>query len=109
MRVFDLGIATYKDALIVQNDLLHRRIEKKIPDSLIVVEHQPVVTLGRLTEEDAVIEKDYFTERGIPLLRTSRGGENTFHAPGQLVLYPVIDLKDKKEDISFYILLISFI
>jgi lipoyl(octanoyl) transferase len=95
MDVKDLGVAGYKDTLDVQHELLRERIAERIPDTLIVVEHPPVVTLGRLAEEKSIISREYFEKENIPVVRTSRGGKITYHAQGQLVLYPIIDLKDK--------------
>jgi lipoate-protein ligase B len=103
MDVKDLGLAGYKDVLGLQHELLRKRIAGRIPDTLIITEHHPVVTLGRLAKEESIIGKGYFERENIPVIRTSRGGKITYHAPGQLVLYPIIDLKEKKRDVSQYI------
>jgi len=102
MDIVDLGIIDYKKALDVQIDLLKKRIDVKVPDTLIILEHEPVVTLGRIAGEEALLDPSYFEENKIPVLKTGRGGKNTYHAPGQLVLYPIVDLGAKR-DISFYI------
>lgn len=103
LEVRDLGTMDYREALEVQKDVLEKRIKGKAPDTLILVEHYPVVTLGRLSEKSEIIDKDFFDREGISLVNTGRGGRATYHAPGQLVVYPVIDLAGKKKDISFYI------
>jgi lipoate-protein ligase B len=103
MDVRDLGIAGYEDVLYLQEKLVRGRIEGKIPDTLIIVEHQPVVTLGRVAKKESVIDRSFFDARSIPVIETSRGGKITYHAPGQIVLYPIIDLREKKKDVTFYI------
>lgn len=103
MEVRDLGVMAYEQALQEQQDLVDRRIRRAIPDTLIIVEHFPVVTMGRLAEEESIIDRDYFAKKGIPVVAANRGGKITYHSPGQLVLYPVIDLGEKKKDIAFYI------
>ena len=103
LEILDLGTVDYEDALRVQEDLLHRRIDGDMPDTLVVLEHEPVVTLGRANGEDGTIDRDFFAKKGIPVLSTGRGGRITCHMPGQLVMYPVIDLSDKERDVSFYI------
>ncbi|MFH1552132.1 MAG: lipoyl(octanoyl) transferase LipB [Candidatus Omnitrophota bacterium] len=103
MEIRDLGIVRYEDVLETQNDLLSKRIAGEIPDTLIMVEHDPVVTLGRVAEEDSIIDKDFFEKKGISVISTGRGGKITYHAPGQLVLYPILSLSEKRRDIGFYI------
>lgn len=101
--ILDLGIIKYLDALKVQEEFLERRIEGTVPDTLIILEHESVLTLGRLSSEESIIDRSYFDEKGIDVLKTRRGGKITYHAPGQIVLYPVIDLRERRRDVSFYI------
>ncbi len=103
MDICDLGIVDYEDALCFQTDLWRKRVEKKVPDTLIMVEHEPVVTLGRVADESSMIDRELFEKKGISVVSTGRGGNITYHAPGQLVLYPIVDLAEKKRDITFYI------
>lgn len=103
MHIIELGITPYEEALKVQAEVLEKRIVGETEDTLILVEHAPVVTLGRLDGEFNISDKRYFTDCDIPVLHAGRGGKTTFHAPGQLVLYPIIDLAEKKKDIAFYI------
>jgi lipoate-protein ligase B len=103
MDVRDLGTARYEDVLSLQNELVGKRIAGAIPDTLIVVEHFPVVTLGRLSGQESGIDKGFFKRKRIPIIETGRGGKITYHAPGQIVLYPILDLKEKRKDVSFYI------
>lgn len=103
MNVRDLGIVDYDRALCFLEDVLRKRIRNNVSDTLILVEHRPVITFGRMADAKNIIDKKYFEERKIPFLFTSRGGRITYHAPGQLVMYPVIDLKQKERGIAFYI------
>lgn len=104
MNVLDLGIQGYEDTLREQEALLNKRILGEVQDTLIMVEHPPVVTLGRTSDQEkSIIDKSFFEKEHIPVVETRRGGKITYHAPGQLVLYPVIDLGGKKRDVSFFI------
>ncbi|MFC1480099.1 lipoyl(octanoyl) transferase LipB [Candidatus Omnitrophota bacterium] len=103
VEIRDLGVVGYADVLRTQNDLLDKRIAGEIPDTLIMVEHDPVVTLGRVAEAASIIDKDFFDKQGISVISTGRGGKITYHAPGQLVLYPILSLSEKRRDIGFYI------
>jgi len=103
VEVRDLRILGYEETLCFLKETLVKRIANEVPDTLILVEHYPVVTFGRFWDKKNVIDKQYFRIKKVPFLFTSRGGKVTYHAPGQLVIYPVIDLKDKKRDIAFYI------
>jgi len=102
VEAVDAGILGYTEALGLQEDLLGRRIKDEIGDTLLFVEHPAVVTLGRVSEEGAY-DVEHFERTGVPVVKTGRGGKNTYHAPGQLVVYPFVDLKKKKKDISRYI------
>ena len=103
MEIFDLGVIKYQDALEFQVDLVNKRIDGEIPDTLIIAEHEPVVTFGRMKTEGSITDPGFFSERGILFVETGRGGYNTYHAPGQLLLYPVVDLRERGRDISGYI------
>jgi len=89
--LLDLGHMEYGKAWSIQRALVPRRAEDRIPDGLILVEHDPVVTLGRRgTEADILVP-------GLPVYRVERGGEATYHGPGQLVGYPILRLPDRIE------------
>lgn len=103
MEIIDLGLSGYEEVLSRQKELHQKRVQGEVPDTLIVVEHDAVVTLGRNAKKESITDRGFFEERNILIVETDRGGEVTFHSPGQLVLYPVIDLTGKKKDISFYI------
>ena len=103
MEILDLGIKAYADTLEIQTELLQKRIRGQIKDTLIIVEHLPVVTTGRLKGVESIIDPDYFKEKNTPVIATNRGGGVTYHSPGQLVIYPVIDLSYLEKNISSFI------
>jgi lipoyl(octanoyl) transferase len=88
-----LGRRGYGEMLAVQEELVERRLSGEIPDLLLLLEHPPTYTRGRRSEaSDLHREPDWYRERGIEIFDTPRGGRVTYHGPGQLVAYPVIDL-----------------
>lgn len=98
LNCFDLGSLEYLYALTLQEDLIRQRCRGEGEDTLFLLEHLPVFTLGRGAEE-----KHLLTPREIPIHRVSRGGEVTFHGPGQLVGYPLIDLTQHGRDVHLYL------
>jgi lipoate-protein ligase B len=99
-RVLDLGLAPYGVVLERQLALLEERIQDRVPDTLILVEHPPVVTLGRAkTTANLRHTPDVLHAKGIEFFEVSRGGDVTYHAPGQLVGYPIFDLRQHGRDV----------
>jgi lipoate-protein ligase B len=99
-RVLDLGLTPYGEALERQTMLLEERIRGRIPDTLILVEHPPVVTLGRArTTANLRLTPQELRALGIEFFEVSRGGDATYHAPGQLVGYPIFDLRRHGQDV----------
>jgi lipoyl(octanoyl) transferase len=91
-----LGRLDYRKAWDLQHDLVARRAADEIPDQLLVVEHQPVLTLGRQSDPAHILASaDELAARGIEVIRVERGGEVTYHGPGQLVAYPIVRLADR--------------
>jgi lipoate-protein ligase B len=89
-----LGRIAYRTAWALQKRLASDRADGRIPDTLLLLEHPPVLTLGRQADECHVrVPPEELDGRGIELLRVERGGEVTYHGPGQLVAYPIIDLR----------------
>lgn len=89
-----LGRVAYRDAWEIQHRLAAARAEGRIPDQLLLLEHPPVLTLGRHADESHVIAPpDDLARRGVEVIRVERGGEVTYHGPGQLVAYPIIALE----------------
>jgi len=100
-----LGRAPYAEALELQRTLARDRISGVIPqDVLLLVEHSPVVTLGRSSKgKHLLASPEFLATKGVELFEVERGGDVTFHGPGQLVGYPIIDLKRHKQDLHWYL------
>jgi lipoyl(octanoyl) transferase len=100
------GILSYADAVDLQNRLVQERKTGTIPDQLILLQHPPVITLGVKARSDRshVLANDaVLRERGVELLESGRGGDVTFHGPGQLVGYPIINLTPDRRDVHRYV------
>lgn len=92
----DLGLVEYRDAWDLQRSLVDRRAADAIPDTLLLLEHPHVVTLGRRGTTDDVLDPS------LPVVSVERGGEATYHGPGQLVGYPIVKLADRL-DVKKYV------
>jgi lipoate-protein ligase B len=105
LHVASLGTVPYAEALELQRAAARARLDGRLDqDLLILLEHPPVVTTGRSTkEQNLLLSKEGLAKRGIELFDVERGGDVTFHGPGQLVGYPIIDLKRHKEDLHWYL------
>ena len=97
-NIIDLGISEFKDTWNLQKELQEKRILGEIEDQLILVEHPAVYTLGKNASKDHILKK----KEGISIVQTDRGGNITFHGPGQLVGYPILDLNFYKRSITWY-------
>jgi lipoate-protein ligase B len=100
-----LGLVPYATALDLQRTLAAARISGEIrEDVLLLLEHPPVVTLGRASRDGHLVASpDFLKARGVELFDVERGGDVTFHGPGQLVGYPIFDLKRHKQDLHWYL------
>lgn len=97
LNILSLGQCDYKKVLDIQYDILKKRQENEIGDTLILVEHPPVITLGRHAQDsNIIVSKDYLKEKDISLYNINRGGDVTYHGFGQIVGYPIFKLKDRK-------------
>jgi lipoyl(octanoyl) transferase len=105
LLVCDLHSMPYADALTLQRAVARARISGEIgADLLLLVEHPPVVTLGRSSKERHLLASPaLLAARGVELFEVERGGDVTFHGPGQLVGYPIVDLKRHKQDLHWYL------
>jgi len=103
--VVTLGRLPYADAWALQREIASARIAGDVPqDVLLLVEHPPVVTLGRSSKEaHLVASRELLAARGVELYEVERGGDVTFHGPGQLVGYPIVDLKRHRQDLHWYL------
>lgn len=103
LEVLDLGRMRYADALEVQRQLITQRKYGEGVDTLLYVEHPHVVTIGRNGKQQHVLaSEEILTRTGIELYETDRGGDVTYHGPGQIVGYPIFDLKAWKCDVRAY-------
>ncbi len=103
--VVRLGTMSYAEALETQRAAARARISGELPeDLLLLVEHPPVVTLGRSAKDGHLLAAPaLLAARGVEVFEVERGGDVTFHGPGQLVGYPIIDLKRHKRDLHWYL------
>jgi lipoyl(octanoyl) transferase len=105
LLVVQLGFLAFGEALDLQRAVSAARITGDVPDDvLLLVEHPPVVTLGRSTKgANLQISDALLAARGVERFDIERGGDATFHGPGQLVGYPIVDLKQHREDLHWYL------
>ena len=99
LDVARLGLIDYAVALEMQNTLLAARLRDAIGDTLLLLEHPPVYTLGRGADASFIIDPP----PDVPIYRVSRGGQVTFHGPGQLIGYPIVKLSGARRDVSRYL------
>src|SRR3954465_9645758 len=98
--VLDLGLVPYREAWDLQRSIAGAVSQGAIPDTVIFLEHPPVVTLGRRTDEG---ELHLPQETDVDIVETDRGGKSTYHGPGQLVCSPILDLKRHGKDVKKYV------
>jgi lipoate-protein ligase B len=93
--IINLGLIDYKKAWDLQHYLWSRRVEGKLPDLLLFLEHPHVITLGRRgNRSNLIVSPEVLEAMKIPLFHVERGGDVTYHGPGQMVVYPILDLKE---------------
>ena len=97
-NILDLGLSDYNDTWKLQKKLQSKRILGEIEDHLLLVEHPPVFTLGKNASKQHIINNS----DDVSIIQTDRGGNITFHGPGQLVGYPILDLNHYKRSITWY-------
>lgn len=104
LEILNLGKMDYGKALDIQQNILAARQEGKLPDMLILVEHFPVITLGRRGRyENIFAPEQELEEAGVKIYEVNRGGDVTYHGPGQLVGYPIVDLNNHGKDIRQFV------
>lgn len=103
VQIVDMGNMNYARALKLQEKILMLRQEEKIMDTMLLLEHPSVITLGRNAHKENILMPERFLkEQGIDIFEINRGGDVTMHCPGQIVGYPIIDLKNHGKDIHLY-------
>jgi lipoyl(octanoyl) transferase len=104
LNFYNLGKIDYEEAWELQKELLELRFHKKIPDTLLFVEHPNTYTLGKIAKQENLISSETFLkEKDIKVFEIDRGGDITYHGPGQIVGYPIIDLNEWKNDTHEYL------
>ena len=97
--ILNLGFKPYKEVWDLQKELVEKRRNGQINDTLILVEHEPVYTLGKNADENHILQH---SPQDVKTYHIERGGDVTFHGPGQLIGYPILDLHNYKKSISWY-------
>lgn len=105
MYLLNLGLVEYDTALDLQHRIVEARKAGEMDDVLILLEHPPVITLGRQADETNIIAApEFLDELGVQVRRVERGGDVTYHGPGQLMGYPILDLEhNHRKDVGWYI------
>lgn len=104
LRVLEAGVVPYREGLALQERLVASRRAGEIPDTLVLLQHPHVITLGSSSDPAHVLADEGERGRlGIELFEAGRGGDVTYHGPGQLVVYPILDLKPDRKDLHAYL------
>jgi len=103
-RAIDLGPIAYSEAAALQQELVAARKRDALPDLLLFCEHPHVITLGRNGKREHLrASEDLLNREGVELHLTNRGGDITYHGPGQIVCYPILDLNGMRRDVTWYV------
>jgi lipoate-protein ligase B len=104
LRVLDLDRLGYAEAVRIQDELADARLRDEIPDTLLLLEHPPVITLGRrATMQDVLVSEARLAQLGVEVHQATRGGLVTYHGPGQLVGYPIVKLRPRRLTLPCYV------
>ena len=104
LHVRRLGRVEYQDGLAAQKMLVEARAQGRVPDTMLLLEHPRVITLGRgAREQNLLLGREALCAKGYEVYDTDRGGDVTYHGPGQIVGYPILDLKPDRKDVRRYV------
>lgn len=104
LAVRRLGLIDYAEALTVQKETERAVLSGDVPDTLLLLEHPPTFTIGRRgPAENLLLTRELLEARGVAVFETNRGGKLTYHGPGQLVGYPIFNLKPDRPDVHRYV------
>jgi lipoyl(octanoyl) transferase len=106
IEVRRLGTVPYSDALQLQRELVEERRANRVPDLLLLLQHPPVITLGVKGDggrSNVLVTDERLADLGVEISETGRGGDVTYHGPGQIVGYPILDLKPDRCDVHRYV------
>ncbi len=104
LSLINLGLIPYDQALDLQHRLVAARKAGRVDDILLLLEHPPVITLGRRADESHIVAAPEVLARlGVTVHRVERGGDVTYHGPGQLVGYPILNLRQHRQDVGWYV------
>ena len=108
LQVYRLGEVKYQKAWDLQRKYVELRKTNQVPDTLFVLSHPPTITLGRNTGAQSLLfGKDALKQAGLDLIESDRGGDATYHGPGQIVIYPIMDLRPDLQDIPKFVRLLE--
>lgn len=104
LNIVKLGQIEYDEAYKIQQQLVKLRQEKVIDDTLLLLEHLPVITVGRSGDnENIIVPEEFLDENNVKIQYVNRGGDVTYHGPGQIVGYPIIDLANHGKDLKLFV------
>lgn len=103
-RVVDWGLTSYEESYERQKEIFGRRLEGNGEDTLVITRHKPTITMGKsASEKDLLVTREVLQDRGVDLVEIGRGGGITYHGPGQIVLYPLFDLRSYGKDLRGFV------
>ena len=104
LKIVDLGLVDFKDAWVKQKELFQDVLAGNLEKALVICRHQPVITLGRSAKKvNILVSREDLKSKGIAIYEVERGGDVTYHGPGQLTIYPIFNLNHMKKDIHWFL------
>jgi len=102
--IIDCGLTSYRENYEFQKELFSRRLSGQGEDTLLITRHEPTITMGKSgSKKDLLVSRDFLAEREVDFVEIDRGGGITYHGPGQLVLYPIFDLRSYGKDLRDFV------